>query len=511
MQAPAASDSLVGFTLIDKYKVLRPIGRGGMGEVYEAQHVELGKRVAVKVMLGKYAEDSEAIARFKREALAASRIGNPHIIDVSDIGTTHDGRSFVVMEFLDGQPLSNVIERGGPMPAWRAIDVMRQVLRAVHVAHQKGIIHRDLKPDNIFLVTQDQQQDFVKLLDFGISKIVDLDAEVAATKLTTTGVVMGTPLYMAPEQAMGNPTDHHADIYACGVMLYEMLAGKPPFDGQTYAVLVAKLLTSEPQPLDQLRAGLPRSLVNAVHKALQKEPEDRFSSAEQFAQALPSERPPSSLEMAATIDSGRQVVLPRPKGKKRPLWPWLAAGVALAAGGTIGLLLAIDGGSGKAAQTAPAPPPGTPTGELIVKSTPTAATVLVDGEKKGTTPLQMRLAAGKHQIHVELDGYASSDQEWEVAANERSSIGANLPKIQPQQPLLVEQPKGSAAVVQKAKPHVETPKQPPRDLTVARPPPVPTQPLGPPTQPLPPPQVPVKKDPPPQQPSTDVRKPNPYQ
>ncbi|MGN6107276.1 MAG: serine/threonine-protein kinase, partial [Kofleriaceae bacterium] len=155
MQAASAEDSLIGFVLADKYRVVRQIGRGGMGVVYEAEHVALGKRVAIKLMLEKYADDAEAIARFQREALAASRIGNPHIIDVSDIGTAPDGRSFVVMELLTGAPLSQVLESTGPMAPWRAIHVMRQVLRAVGAAHAKGIIHRDLKPDNIFLVNQD--------------------------------------------------------------------------------------------------------------------------------------------------------------------------------------------------------------------------------------------------------------------------------------------------------------------------------------------------------------------
>jgi eukaryotic-like serine/threonine-protein kinase len=181
VQATATTDSLIGFTLIDKYKILRQIGRGGMGVVYEAEHIELGKRVAIKLMLEKYAEDGEAIARFKREALAASRIGNAHIIDVSDIGTAPDGRSFVVMELLLGSPLKDIIEKSGPMPPWRVCQIMRQVLRAVGAAHAKNIIHRDLKPDNIFLVNQDDHHDFVKLLDFGISKIVDQAAEIAAT------------------------------------------------------------------------------------------------------------------------------------------------------------------------------------------------------------------------------------------------------------------------------------------------------------------------------------------
>jgi serine/threonine-protein kinase len=168
VQAAAAGDSLIGYKLADKYRVLHQIGRGGMGVVYEAEHVGLGKRVAIKLMLEKYTDDTEARSRFHREALAAGKIGNPHIIEIFDIGTAPDGRSFVVMELLNGFPLSKVLEMGGAMPPWRAVQIMKQVLRAVGAAHAKGIIHRDLKPDNIFLINQSEDHDFVKLLDFGI-------------------------------------------------------------------------------------------------------------------------------------------------------------------------------------------------------------------------------------------------------------------------------------------------------------------------------------------------------
>jgi len=249
----AESQPLIGQALEERYTILREIGRGGMGVVYEAEHKELGKRIAIKVMLDKYANDEEAVIRFKREALAASRIGNPHIIDVTHIGIAPDGRPFVVMELLDGQPLSAILAGTGPMQPWRAIQIMRQVLRAVGAAHIKGIIHRDLKPDNIFIVNRDDEHDFVKLLDFGISKMVDTAEMAAATRLTTTGVVMGTPLYMAPEQAMGAPAERGVDIYACGVILFEMLAGRPPFDEPNYNMLVAKLLTAEPPLLSDVR------------------------------------------------------------------------------------------------------------------------------------------------------------------------------------------------------------------------------------------------------------------
>ncbi|MEO8705469.1 MAG: protein kinase [Kofleriaceae bacterium] len=433
MSQPAVDDALIGFVLADKYRIVRQIGRGGMGVVYEAQHIQLGKRVAIKLMLEKYQDDTEAIARFQREAVAASRIGNPHIIDVSDVGVGHDGRSFVVMELLNGLPLSQVREMTGPMPPWRAVSIMRQVLRAVGAAHAKGIIHRDLKPDNIFLIGQDDQHDFVKLLDFGISKVLDLDEQIAFTKLTHTGVVMGTPLYMAPEQAQGLPVGAGADIYACGAILYELLSGRPPFEGQTYAVLVAKLLTAEPDHLASLRPGLPLALVNAVHRALAKEPQDRFATAELFAASLPGERTPSQIELAGTLDSGLAIArMPKPAGSKKQ---WFAIGGALLVGvATAGVLIATQTGT-KAPQKPATPtqitatplpeqPPPVLTGTLEVKTTPAHAQVTVDDNAAtaSSSPLLVTLAVGTHKVHVELAGFTAFDTEVEIRASSTASL-----------------------------------------------------------------------------------------
>ncbi len=429
VQAAAAEDSLIGLALDNKYRIVRVIGRGGMGVVYEAEHTTLGKRVAIKLMLEKYTGDSEAVARFSREALAASRIGNPHIIDVMDIGTAPDGRSFVVMELLSGAPLSKVIEDHGPMPPQRAISIMRQVLKAVGAAHAKGIVHRDLKPDNIFLLDHDPSSDFVKLLDFGISKMIDPDLQVAATKLTTTGVVMGTPLYMAPEQAMGVDIDHLADVYACGVIMYELLAGKPPFDGATYAVLVAKLLTSEPPLLTDYRPGLAPKLVAAVHRALEKDPKKRFQSADAFAAALPQPNSASAVELATTQASGgraRAMPMVRAGGQRRR-WPVLAASIAMLAGvaTATAIIVAQNKGPAPTETTQPVkaeqPPVAAETGWLEVKSRPAGATILVDGKSIGNGGT-ITLPVGVHKIHAELAGYAPVDTEEEVMANTSSRV-----------------------------------------------------------------------------------------
>jgi serine/threonine protein kinase len=410
---PSASSSLIGQTFDNKFRIIRLIGRGGMGEVFEAEHTQLGKRVAVKLMLEKYNGDREAIARFTREALAAGRIGDPHIIDVMDIGTAPDGRAYVVMELLIGQPLSRLIEDHGPLPLNRAIKIMRQVLRAVGAAHTKGIVHRDLKPDNIFLTTQGEQQDFVKLLDFGISKIMDPEA-IAATKLTTTGVVMGTPLYMAPEQAMGNEIDHHADIYACGVIFYEMVAGKPPFEGHTYAVLVAKLLTTDAPLLSEVREGLPPRLVAAIHRALEKEPKARHSHCDAFLLALPATQSGSPVELAGTVASGPQslavpIPVPGPASSKKNLVIGVAAALAGVAVATL-ILVKL--------QSSPSTTQATPEPTQTVETTPSPtrielavspadAIVTLDNDTKHTyrDGQAIVVTPGKHELKVELAGH----------------------------------------------------------------------------------------------------------
>ncbi len=527
VQAAAAEDSLIGLALDNKYRIVRVIGRGGMGVVYEAEHTTLGKRVAIKLMLEKYTGDSEAVARFTREALAASRIGNPHIIDVMDIGTAPDGRSFVVMELLSGSPLSKIIEDGGPMPPPRAIAIMRQVLKAVGAAHAKGIVHRDLKPDNIFILDHDSSADFVKLLDFGISKMIDPDLQVAATKLTTTGVVMGTPLYMAPEQAMGVEIDHLADIYACGVIMYELLAGKPPFDGATYAVLVAKLLTQEPPFLTEYRPGLSPKLVAAVHRALEKDPAKRFQSADAFSAGLPMPNSASAVELATTQASGgRARAMPRVRpGGQRRRWPVLAASVAMLAGiaTATAIIMAQNKKSAptetnEAAKVDP-PLPMAETGWLEVKSRPAGATILVDGESIGNGGT-ITLPVGVHKIHAELAGYAPVDSEEEVVRNTsthvtipmvvatssttpKDSKGTLTSKKGPQSigPSGVNMGKGTSSL---GKPLSPTEME---ALTKAA---LPDE-SNPPKLPPPPPPVIIKKDPPKASGSdTQTTKPNPY-
>ena len=435
-----ALDALIGTVIGGRYQLLRRIGKGGMGVVYEADHLGIGKRVAVKVLLDKYSDDAEVVARFEREARTASSIGDEHIVEVFDAGVTEDGRSYLVMELLVGACLADIAEATGPMPTARAVPIVRQVLRGLAAAHAKGIVHRDMKPENVFLLQKADRPDFVKIMDFGISKFMQ-DSE-SKVRLTATGAVIGTPVYMAPEQAMGTgEIDARVDLYAVGVMLYELLAGRPPFQAPTYIALVTQHLQMPPPPLQLARPDLPTPLVVAVHRALEKEPRDRFASAQEMAAALPTDLALTSLDAIATLTgasharvdpaatahgSGRArakaaAVTPggaaMPTTSRRPpppmttsrfrRWPWMAAMVAAAA--TLGaaiVVIALRPSHKPAAITADAAVPAATTGSLEVVSDPPGAAVSIDGAPRGTTPIIINgLAAGIHEVQLTREGY----------------------------------------------------------------------------------------------------------
>jgi serine/threonine-protein kinase len=272
----AATDDLVGTTVDERYLVTRLLGRGGMGKVYEADHVGLGKRVAIKFVSDADA-DREQRARFRQEARAASRIVHENVIQIFDVGADA-GRDYLVMEYVEGRDLDAAIGEGVLPPA-RAIAIAQQILRGLHACHAAGIVHRDIKPSNIRLTND---HDFVKIMDFGISK--STHAHVAQTD-TGTGRVIGTPEFMAPEQILDRDVDHRADIFAVGATLFAMLAGRPPFSGTSFTQRVNAMALAPP-PIDQLRGGLPPSLVAAITRALAPDPADRFPSALAFADAL---------------------------------------------------------------------------------------------------------------------------------------------------------------------------------------------------------------------------------
>jgi serine/threonine protein kinase len=277
--APAGADPLIGTVLADRYEIIRRIGEGGMGAVYEGRHVVLRRQVAVKVLLEKFLEKTDLVARLLQEARLASAIGHENIVDVTDFGTTSDGRAFVVMEFLEGEALAALVMRDAPLAVERCLRIVRQVVSALGAAHGKGIVHRDVKPENVFLLRRGEQ-DVVKVVDFGVSKAVRSREDGAELlRLTRTGMVLGTPLYMSPEQARGGEdVDVRADIWAVGVMMYECLTGEVPFRANNYLGVISQVLTQEIQPPSRLRPelGIPPAVEAVVMRAMAKDREDRY-------------------------------------------------------------------------------------------------------------------------------------------------------------------------------------------------------------------------------------------
>ncbi|WP_437633609.1 protein kinase domain-containing protein [Sorangium sp. So ce854] len=306
--ATSLGRSLLGHVIGDKYGVTAIIGEGGMGAVYEAEHLQIGRLVAVKVMHARETQQREAISRLEHEARVAGRIGHPNICEVYDIGRLPDGSPYLVMERLHGETLAQRIERCGAVPPGELIDIMLQVLSALVTAHERGIVHRDLKPENIFLSERAGMLPVAKLLDFGISQASGVDG--AAMDLTRTGMVMGTPYYMAPEQARGDlELDHRLDLWAVGVILYEALTGQRPFVAHNYNALLVQILTLWHRPVTELDPSIPPGLSRLVDRALAKEREERFQSAREFQEALrrfrnqsPQKRAPERLAMHSVVE-----------------------------------------------------------------------------------------------------------------------------------------------------------------------------------------------------------------
>jgi serine/threonine-protein kinase len=279
------NDDLIGQTLADKYRIEERISEGGMGTVYRGTHVLMDKRVAIKVLHPALAADDKIVARFSREARAASRISHPHALNVTDFGEAADGVVFLVMEYLSGRTLKEVVQRDGPLSLPRTVEIVRQVSGALEAAHSEGVVHRDLKSDNIMLVEVGDKADWAKVLDFGIAKIqepVGQDPE-----LTAPNLIIGTPQYMSPEQcSQASEIDSRSDIYSLGVILYEMLAGHVPFTGESPTAIMMQHLQDVPPSVLEERKDLPAEVGAVVARALAKRPEDRFQSASELAQAL---------------------------------------------------------------------------------------------------------------------------------------------------------------------------------------------------------------------------------
>lgn len=272
----------LGQILDGKYRIVRLIGEGGMGSVFEGLNTFISRRVAIKVLHAAAAGNEAVLKRFEREAQAAGRIGSDHILEVLDLGTLPDGDRYMVMEYLDGEELSARIERMGVIPPRQLASLIRQTLVGLRAAHAAEIVHRDLKPDNIFILREKAgHPDFVKIIDFGISKFNALSGDMS---MTTTGAVMGTPFYMSPEQAKGAAgVDARTDLYAVGVIMYEALTGRVPFEGTSFNDLMFKIVLSDAPPLPET---VPEDFRVIVHKAMARDPSQRFQSSDEFLRAI---------------------------------------------------------------------------------------------------------------------------------------------------------------------------------------------------------------------------------
>jgi tRNA A-37 threonylcarbamoyl transferase component Bud32 len=293
----AQADPLVGTLLAERYRLVEQLGSGGMGAVYRAEHVHMKKSVAVKILHRHMTTNLEVVARFEREAVAAGRIEHPNVAAATDFGRLADGSFYLVLEYVEGKSLGLFMDQG-PMDVGRALGVTRQIADGLAAAHAAGVIHRDLKPDNVLLFERDGVKDIVKVLDFGIAK-VHLDEGSGHKPLTQIGTIFGTPQYMSPEQGQGRTVDARSDLYALGVLLYEMLAGKLPFDGDDLVVLITKHVTEPPPPLS---ANVPAQVRDLVLKLLAKKPEERVQSAASLVEHIDA--------LLVELDLGRAPSLP---------------------------------------------------------------------------------------------------------------------------------------------------------------------------------------------------------
>ncbi len=281
-----AGPALTGRVVAGRYEILGLLGEGGMGAVYEAKHLHLGRKVAIKRLHPELAKDESAVRRFQREARAAGTIGHDHIVDVLDLGFAEDGAPYLAMELLVGESLADRLRRAGRLDPRRAARIAGEMLSALEAVHGRGVIHRDLKPDNVFLCRQGGRRDFVKVLDFGISKVRGV-AGADTEGLTRTGAMMGTPHYMSSEQAQGRKDlDHRVDIYAIGVILYECLAGELPFHGGNYHALLQAILSGRRKPLLEVAPNVAPGLAAVIDKAMANDRDERYPDAHSMHAAL---------------------------------------------------------------------------------------------------------------------------------------------------------------------------------------------------------------------------------
>ncbi|MBI5516390.1 MAG: serine/threonine protein kinase [Deltaproteobacteria bacterium] len=443
----------VGTVLGDRYRIVRRVGEGGMGTVYEAEHMHINRRVAVKVLHPEYARKAEIVERFELEARAAGSIGHEHIVEVMDFGT-HEQVPYIAMEFLHGENLADVVERVRVLPVEIAAAIVGQVLAALAAAHAKGIVHRDLKPENVFLQRRGHgDPDVVKLLDFGISKFTG-DENAVQRSLTRTGVLMGTPVYMSPEQALARKdVDHRADLYAAGVLLYLLVTGRLPFDAESHAELLMAIVYRKPPPTPptEIDPTLPKALEDIIFKALEADREQRFPSAAEFLDALRPFGASSVVDLEHLVPSPRlltpevsrqvtegigptqvDVAAARSTGDVAP-WPRRGLALALGLSAVVGLVVvAALSLRTPAASSTVTPRPARlvpPTVQVELQGLPPESVVHLDGAPQRASTFSLRRGT-THQLQITAPGRQPFVRTL-VAERDLALEPALLPEVAP--------------------------------------------------------------------------------
>lgn len=402
-----------------RYRIVKELGKGTMGVVYQAHDPQIDRMVALKVLRPDRVTSEAFVNRFLKEARAIGRLSHPRIVTIYDVGEDH-GTIYIAMEYLQGEPFNDVV-RSGRLTLLQSVDIAKQVAETLDYAHRQGIVHRDIKPSNIILGEDNQ----VKLTDFGIARIED----TAAGHQTQAGEILGTPVYMSPEQVMGKTVDGRSDLFSVGVILYEMTVGRRPFSGNNIAAIFRAITQDEPEPPDRADPFVPKALTDVILKSLSKSPETRFQTGKAFSEALSAIQQLLKDGNAITAEQSA----PSPPGKKKT---GIVVGVLVLA------LLLIGGGyyfvgrtqqqtnttTGTPAGNLPASTgttgdgqttPGMDTGAssqdveqatLKITSEPEGARVFVDNDLKGQTPIDLPLPLGKYELRLSMDGFL----EWEA-------------------------------------------------------------------------------------------------
>ncbi|MBL8973448.1 MAG: serine/threonine protein kinase [Myxococcales bacterium] len=435
-----APESLVGSLLGERYKLLRLIGQGGMGAVYLAEHVVIGKQIAVKVLGPEYSRNPGDVQRFLQEARAASLIRHDHVVDIADFGYSPGGQAYLVMEYLEGEDLGRTLQAVGAMPWFRASGIVMQIGSALAAAHAKGIVHRDMKPENCFRVKREGDVDFIKVLDFGIAKIVDNHLAKGQHSLTIEGGIIGTPEYIAPELCRGLKADNRVDIYALGIVMYRMVTGVLPFstDTDNYMAVLSQHLTDAPVPPRQQNpaANIPPKIEQIILKALEKDPAHRYQKVEELIAALRE----AQMTLTGTSSTGILTTLPkltrartlRKKPSPMPLGLLLAlAGVLLV--GVVAIVWTLLGSNlgdapPVAVTTPPAPPPPTQTPPTPEPPPPTPTPALAAATDTGE-PTSTSTGDGDEAPAQALPDALSAADFRRSAAQIQRSLKASCPGL----------------------------------------------------------------------------------